>query len=95
MINLKKNNNNKPVFLFEVLVQLKLIVYGADSSHKLLVLPGVGCCDAIGPQGEERHRTCTDSLDFRTRSCWFVKRFFLNSQEKRPSKSSHLSVESR
>lgn len=49
-----------PVLVFQLLVQLKLVVDGADSSNKLLVLPGVGYSDAIGPHGEERDRSCSN-----------------------------------
>lgn len=48
-------NGFSPVLFFQVLVQLKLVVDWALPSGKLLVLPGIGCCDAIGPHGEERH----------------------------------------
>lgn len=53
-------SDNTPVFIFELLVQLKLVIHGARSSEKLLVLPGIGCGDAVGPHGEKRDRTCSD-----------------------------------
>lgn len=49
--------SHAPVFVFELLVQLKLVVDGAHSSDKLLVLPGIGDGDAVAPHGEERDRT--------------------------------------
>lgn len=54
------SHSNTPVLIFEVLVQLKLVVDGARSPNKLLVLPGIGHSDAIGPHAEERDGTCSD-----------------------------------
>lgn len=53
--------SNAPILVFELLVQLELVVNGAHSSNKLLVLPGIGCGDAVGPHGEERDGTCSNS----------------------------------
>lgn len=43
-----------PVLLLHLLVQLKLVVDRVHPSSKLLVLPGIGSGDAVGPHGEER-----------------------------------------
>lgn len=53
-------HSNTPVLILQVLVQLKLVVDGARSPDKLLVLPGIGRGDAIGPHAEERDGTCRD-----------------------------------
>lgn len=50
-----------PVLIFELLIQLKLVVHRVHSSSKLLVLPGIGYGDAVGPHGEERDGTCSNS----------------------------------
>lgn len=54
------NVSYAPILLFELLVQLELVVDGAHSSHELLVLPGVRCCDAVAPHREQRDGTCGD-----------------------------------
>lgn len=43
-----------PVLVLQLLVQLKLVVDRVHPSSKLLVLPGIGSGDAVGPHGEER-----------------------------------------
>lgn len=43
-----------PVLVLQLLVQLELVVDGVHPSGKLLVLPGIGSGDAVGPHGEER-----------------------------------------
>lgn len=43
-----------PVLVLQLLVQLKLVVDRVHASSKLLVLPGIGSGDAVGPHGEER-----------------------------------------
>lgn len=43
-----------PVLLLHLLVQLKLVVDRVHPASKLLVLPGIGSGDAVGPHGEER-----------------------------------------
>lgn len=54
-------HSNAPILVFELLIQLKLVVHGVRSSGKLLVLPGIGYGDAVRPHGEERDRTCSNS----------------------------------
>lgn len=71
---------NTPVLFFELLVQFELIIYRVHSPSKLLVLPGIGCGDAIGPHGEERDGPCSDS---ETRSvkqpcAWFTTMTWFN-----------------
>lgn len=43
-----------PVLVLQLLVQLELVVDRVHPSRKLLVLPGIGSGDAVGPHGEER-----------------------------------------
>ena len=47
-----------PVLLLQLLVQLKLVVDRVHPSGKLLMLPGIGRGDAVGPQGQERDGAC-------------------------------------
>lgn len=47
-----------PVLVLQLLVQLKLVVDRVHPSRKLLMLPGIGSGDAVGPHGEERDGAC-------------------------------------
>lgn len=57
-VTVKPGVAHTPVLVLQLLVQLKLVVDRVRPSRKLLVLPGIGGGDAVGPHGEERDGTC-------------------------------------
>lgn len=57
-VSVQPGVGRSPVLLLQLLVQLELVVDGVGPSGELLVLPGVGGGDAVGPHGEQRHGAC-------------------------------------
>ena len=55
-----------PVVVFKVLVEFSLVVHGARPARKLLVLPGIGHRDPIGPQRQKRDRAWETETELST-----------------------------
>lgn len=53
--NFGKKKGYGPIFILQMLIQLRFVIDRGDSSGELLVLPGVDCCDPTRPHGEQRH----------------------------------------